>query len=176
MPRKRKTGQQVLSQIERMYNNPRMNESRRSLLESIYGATEERLANEGNRNRRTKTLNQALDQRNRIVRYYENTGRGKTAARIKRRTTGVGGVIGNMADRVAMQGGDPFTPEGMNIPISYRDRTTKVTDKEYNDAMRRNQLRARATRLSTPSPRLIAARAEAQRQKYSDAAQGNSGG
>lgn len=35
-----------------MNNNPRMTESRRSLLESIYGETEERLANEGNRQRR----------------------------------------------------------------------------------------------------------------------------
>lgn len=40
-----------------------------------------------------------------------------------------------MADRVAMRGGDPFTQKGMNMRISFKDRTTAPTDREYNRAV-----------------------------------------
>lgn len=55
MQRKRKTGKQVLSQIERMYNNPRMTGSRRNFLDAVYGETEERLVDEGNRQSRLQS-------------------------------------------------------------------------------------------------------------------------
>ena len=90
---------------------------------------------------RNKTLNQALQQRNRIVDYYENTGRKSTADRIWRGTTGVGGVVGNMADRITMRGGDYTDYRQMSKPISFEDRTTPVTDEEYNAAVNRIQKR-----------------------------------
>lgn len=88
---------------------------------------------------KSKTLFQALDQRNRILDYYRNTGRSSTADRINRTTMAIGGTIGNMADRVSMRGGDPFTPQGMNMKVSFRDRTTTPSDIEYNAAVARNK-------------------------------------
>lgn len=93
---------------------------------------------------RAVTLNTKLDQRNRILDYYRSTGREETASRILRGTMGVGGVIGNMADRVSMRGLDYTSPRGMNSRVSFRDRTTAVTDTEWNDAMRRLQSRRRS--------------------------------
>ena len=96
-----------------------------------------------NRRGKSKTLNQATDQLNRITDYYERTGRGETARRIRSGSRSVGGVIGNMADRVSMRGGDPFTPQGMNMKVSFRDRTTTPTDAEYNSAVSRSKLQNR---------------------------------
>ena len=90
---------------------------------------------------KAKTLSEALDQRNRIANYYESTGRSETANRILTGTTGVGGVIGNMADRITMRGGNYMDYKQMNKPISFKDRTTAVTDKEYDTAMKRLQSR-----------------------------------
>lgn len=95
------------------------------------------------RNGRAATLGTKLDQRNRILDYYRSTGRSETADRIMRGTMGVGGVIGNMADRVSMRGLDYTSPQGMNSRVSFRDRTTAVTDAEWNNAMARLQRRRR---------------------------------
>ena len=91
---------------------------------------------------KSKTLNQALDQEHRILQYYRNTGRESTANRILEGTRSVGGVVGNMADRVAMRGYAIDSPEGMKQKVSFKDRTTKVTNAEYNAAMQRNKEKA----------------------------------
>lgn len=93
---------------------------------------------------RAATLNTKLDQRNRILDYYRSTGRPETAEKILRGTMGVGGVIGNMADRVSMRGLGYWTPQGMNSRVSFRDRTTAVTDAEWKNAMARLQRRRRS--------------------------------
>ena len=111
----------------------------------VFSAREGGTANPQNAMRmgRAATLNTKLDQRNRILDYYRSTGRSETADRIMRGTMGVGGVIGNMADRVSMRGLDYSSPRGMNSRVSFRDRTTAVTDEEWNNAMARLQRRRR---------------------------------
>ena len=98
----------------------------------------------GVRASRAVTLNTKLSQRNRILDYYRSTGREETANRILQGTMGVGGVIGNMADRVSMRGLDYMSPRGMNSRVSFRDRTTAVGDEEWNNAMARLQRRRRS--------------------------------
>lgn len=95
-------------------------------------------------NKGSKTLNTATRQLNRITDYYRRTGREETARKIRRKAMDVGGTIGNMADRVAMRGGDPFTAKGMNMRVSLKDRTTSPTDAEYNAAVENAKTAAKA--------------------------------
>ena len=74
--RNRKTPQQVLSQLERLYNHPSANEDRRTLFNSLYGEIEERLVNSGSR--RQKSSQQILSQLERLYKHPKATNARKT--------------------------------------------------------------------------------------------------
>ena len=89
------------------------------------------------KSKRTKSIDEALDQSYRIQDELKRRGQegrwGITNGSFRK----VGTVIGNMADRLSMKGIDFTSPKGMATQFSYEDRTTDVGDDAYNRAIKR---------------------------------------
>lgn len=95
------------------------------------------------KSKRTKSLGEALDQRNRIL--NELVRRGQSGRWKQSDFMGVGTVIGNMADRLTMRGLDYMDANAMDkVRFGYNARTTMPTDEQYNAAVAKAEARAQA--------------------------------
>ena len=145
-----------------MSSNPRLTQSRRNLLESIYGETEERLANEGNRQRTASTEVRAVINN---MRSYNNLNTGG-----RRNGTMNRNGEAQRAGRMALIATDSRNPQEvqnarLNAEAMMRRGGLSVN---YNGAASR-RTRAYANRgASTGMGAAVNNRAQALRERYGD--------